>query len=515
MPAGVKSRSAYLINIRYVMPQIFEKVATSRPPMSAFDLSREQKLSGRIGNLIPTYLEEIVPGDQFRVNTESLVRFLPMIAPVMHRVDCYMHYFFVPNRLIWDQWEDFITGGQEGTTTPAMPVLSFTGGASIGSLHDYLGLPTPGADTASVNVSALPFRAYQLIHHEYYRDETIDPELIKNPSSFNSLATSELVKIRNVRQEKDYFSSALPWPQRGADQSAPIEFSYKDISDIFNEDGSSPGISQNVETDSITGDQISAAGLARIENIESISMLINDLRRSSAIQRFLEKQARGGYRYIETIFNHFGVRSSDARLQRPEYLGGGRQPVSISEVLNTSATASEPQGNMSGHGVATGATQSFTAEFEEHGYVIGMFFVRPKPGYQQGVMRHWTRFDKFDFYWPEFANLGEQEIINRELFFDSSDDAYNAETFGYQQRYAEMKYGCDTVHGLFRTDLNHWTMARIFATQPNLNPDFVNVESEDYDRVFAVAEEHDILVQLYHHVAARRPMPYFADPSLT
>lgn len=486
--------------------------------MSGFDLSREQKLSGQIGRLIPTYLEEVVPGDQFNVSTESLVRFAPMIAPVMHRVDTFIHYFFVPNRLVWNQWEDFITGGQDGTSTPTFPTipmgnLKTDGSPSNAQLADYLGIPNVSdVSTSTVKISELPFRAYQLIWNEYYRDPTLDDEV-------DITVEGDIIDLRNVRQEKDYFSTALPWPQRGADTEANTTIDYKSASDVFFEDGSDV-VSKDLGTraDSVMDD--GADNKVRVENIQDISMLINDLRRSSAIQRFLEKQARGGYRYIETILNHFGVRSSDARLQRPEYLGGGKQPVAISEVVSTAETVDStdatvsPVGQLAGHGVAAGRSNSFTAEFEEHGYVIGMFFVRPKPAYQQGIMRHWLRNDKYDFYWPEFANLGEQAVQNAELYFDDADDAFNAGTFGYQQRYAEYKYGCDSVHGDFRTTLNHWHMGRIFASQPQLNAEFVDVESEDYNRIFAASSGDNLWIQLFHNVKARRPMPYFSDPSL-
>lgn len=479
---------------------VFEQVEVERPQYSAFDLSREQKLSCKMGELIPTYLEEVVPGDMFRTNSEILVRMAPMIAPVMHRVNVFMHYFFVPHRLVWNQWEDFITGGQEGTTTPTMPTktLSLT---STGSLADYLGLPGGEGGTDSVDVSDLPFRAYVKIWNEYYRD----PNLADEVDVENMAPTDYSVRMR--AWEKDYFTSALPWTQRGNDSTVVTRTKTAE-----REDGTSPGVTLPPVTTNDAGDLLLDYS-GTTEDVELLGdMNINDLRRASAIQRFLEKQARGGYRYIETILSHFGVESSDARLQRPEYLGGGKQPVVISEVLNTSGTTTEPQGTMAGHGLASGVQNDFQAQFEEHGYVMGIMSVLPKTAYQQGIPRHFLRTDKYDYYWPEFANLGEQEIKNKELYWDTADSEYNDGTFGYQQRYAEYKYGQSTVHGEFRDTLDHWHLSRKFASQPSLNETFV--ESDPSERIFAETDTDHLWIQLYHDVKARRPMPYFADPTL-
>lgn len=488
------------------MPKIFDKVQQTKPRMSAFDLSREQKLSCVMGDLVPTYLEEIVPGDQFRVKSEIMMRLAPMIAPVMHRVDVYMHYFFVPNRLVWDQWEDFITGGQQGTSNPTLPTFNLSD-LNV-ALADYLGLPKIPAGTSDPAVSQLPFRAYNLIWNEYYRDETLQNEV--------DIHAGQVLDLRNMRKrcwEKDYFTSALSFTQRGADISVPQ--TLKNPAEITS-DGAL-GVSENIEMDQQGGatrwlDTATAGDHPLIiDAVEGID--INDLRRSTALQRFLEKQARGGYRYIETILSHFGVRSSDSRLQRPEYLGGGKQNVMISEVLNTSSTATEPQGNMAGHGISHSETNTFQAQFEEHGYVIGIMSVLPRTAYQQGVHRHWLRDDKFDFYWPDFAHLGEQEVQNLEIYYDPNDDAYNNGVFGYQQRYGEYKYGCSTVHADFKSSLDFWHMGRIFGSQPALNASFV--QSNPTDRIFATTSDDTLWVQIYHNVKARRPMPYFADPRLS
>lgn len=497
------------------MPKIFDRVGSRKPRYSAFDLSREQKLSFSMGELVPTYLDEIVPGDQFRVRSEAMLRLSPLLAPVMHRVNLYMHYFFVPNRIVWNQWEEYITGGKDGESVPNIPIFTMGTVPAESRLADYMGIPAHSSGGGGVQIQNLPFRAYQQIWYDYYRDENFDPEV-----PVQSMDNPTLSTLRTRNWEKDYYTSCLPWTQRGPEVTVPAGFNYRDPALLYKQGTDDPtavGALDAIQPGggiAVMRDNDNDA--TRIENIsgDEANLNINDLRKSSALQRFLEKQARGGYRYIETILSHFGVKSSDARLQRAEYLGGGRQPIVISEVLNTTGTTESPQGDMAGHGISVGTTNSFSKRFEEHGYVLGIMSVLPRTGYQQGIERHWLRSDKEDFYWPEFANLGEQEVTHKEVFFDEVDDGtYNNGTFGYQQRYAEYKYGCSTVHGDFRNTLDYWHMGRIFDTPPALNADFVNADPTT--RIFAVEEGDQLWCQLYHSVKARRPMPYFADPRLT
>ena len=518
--------------------------------MSAFDLSREQKLSCKLGELVPTYLEEVLPGDQFRVKTESLVRFAPMLAPVMHRVDVFMHYFFIPNRIIWSEWEDFISGDRDGDITGVpitFPTVNANGSwasvAADNKLADYLGLPVQELGnnlTPAFPVSQLPFRAYQQVYNDYYRDPNLEDEV-----DFSTY--TNFIQLRNRKWEKDYLTSALPFVQRGVAAGVPIDVNYSPQSSAYlamtgttNPDGSvQPGTgtldtsASNLRANIVGGNggNIDSGNLAnrptRIENLSSsLDFQINELRKASALQRWLEKQALGGYRYIETIYSHFGVKSSDRRLQRAEYLGGGKTPVLISEVLNTSATTYDntemPQGTMTGHGISAGESISFQTSIEEHGYIMGIMSIMPKPVYMNGVHRHWLRNDKFDYFWPELANLGEQEVKDVEVMV--TDNAVtNDSTFGYQQRYAEYKYGRSTVHGDFRNTLDYWHMARKFAKDgsgngPGLNAAFMDCDHFDdtISNVFAVddAQVDTCWVQLYHDVKARRPMPYFANPSL-
>lgn len=497
------------------MKNIFETVNMKKPRRSAFDLSHEKKLSFNMGELIPSLLQEVVPGDHFKGKTETMVRMAPLIAPIMHRVNVFVHYFFVPNRIVWNEWEDFITGGKDGTTAPVMPTIDFTASQVAGKLPDYLGLPQ--SSNNPINVNALPFWAYRKIFEDYYMDLNLqDPPTYNTDGAANSA-------ILNRAWEKDYFTSALPWPQRGPDVDMPVDGSfspqYWDTSKVVRTDGTK-GVGGNLGADDNIGIDadltMGGTGLdSRIENlqdpqtVDGLGVTIRQLRESSALQRWLEKQARGGSRYIETILSHFGVKSSDQRLQRAEYLGGGKSPIVISEVLNTSNTAEAPQGAMAGHGISTGVTNEFNYKVEEHGYIMGIMSILPRTAYQDGIPRTFSRRDKTDYYWPEFANLGEQEVLNKEIY---ANNALPDGTFGYQQRYAEYKYAMDTVHGDFRSTLDFWHMGRQFATSPALNGPFI--KANPTDRIFAVSTGDKIWAQIYNEIKAKRPMPYFSNPSM-
>lgn len=522
--------------------RLFDSVRMTRPRLNKFDLSHERKLSMNMGDLIPIMVQEIVPGDKFRVNSEVFMRVAPMLAPIMHRVNVTTHYFFVPNRLIWNEFEDFITGGRLGTTLPAVPTIVVDTDAEAldfadGKLSDYLGVPNLalGGIVSAIGFSALPFRAYQLIWDQYYRDQNLQASLDVSLTS-GIVSDGERVKLATMRKrawEKDYFTSALPFSQRGADVSLPIigdttDITYKDISLIKKaSDGSGVGNNKFVGTGNLDGDDMwagdptpAAGEAARIENIDSFSfdatsVTINVLRRAVKLQEWLEKNARGGARYVEQILSHFGVVSSDARLQRCEYLGGGKNALQISEVLSTfqADDGDIPQGNMAGRGISYGKTNGFSKRFEEHGFVIGVMSVLPVTGYQQGFHRMFHRGEKFDYYWPEFAHLGEQEIKNREIYVDPAAVGNWNDTWGYQSRYAEYKYMCSSVHGEFRQSLSYWHMGRIFANFPPLDVDFVT--SNPTHRIFPVTdpEVHKLYVSIFNRVDALRPMPYFGTPS--
>lgn len=502
------------------MSKLFNQVTFSKPKRNLFDLSHEKKLTMNMGDLVPIMCQEIVPGDSFKVNTESLIRFAPMVSPAMHRINSYIHYFFVPNRLLFDKWETFITGGADGKQTAAMPYIQITNGdeskIALGSLADYLGLPQPATIVNyAVNINALPFRAYQLIYNEYYRDQNlITPVAItKNEGQLDSTEKAAAMTLRKRAWEKDYFTSALPWSQRGDEILLPNEVTYRERGISIGTDGSPTVAAGNVATTDSTG-QLTTGGVpSNIDNIEGIGITINDLRRSARLQEFLEKTARGGSRLTEVIKAFFGVHSSDARLQRPEFLGGGKVPVQISSVLSTFNNDTVEGARMYGHGVAMGNTNKFNRFFEEHGWIIGIMSVLPRTGYQQGIPRHFLKFDKFDLYWPTFAQLGEQEVYDSELWHDYN-NVYPKSTFGYQSRYAEYKFAPSTVHGDFKVTLDFWHLGRKFVNKPLLHQIFVEANVDD--RIFADTSPgtHKLYVQLYNDVKALRPMPYFNNPIL-
>lgn len=495
----------------------------TKPKSNVFDLSHDVKLSFNQGELIPTCCVECVPGDKFSLGCESLVRFQPMVAPVMHRFNVTMHYFFVPFRILWDRWEKFITNTDDGGGVPAFPTVLMNT-ANYSRLADYLGIPPPiGANTETI--SAMPFAAYQRIWQEYYRDQNVmdvEPlELVDGDNSAEALFRQ--LRLRNW--EHDYFTSALPYAQKGDAVNLPIGI-FEDVN-VFREDPLTGNNSVAMEGIGLPGagndDPIVLYGTpanavgsdlyADTSSLQPDNVTINDLRRSFRLQEWLEKNARGGTRYIENILMHFGVRSSDKRLNRPEYITGTKSPVVVSEVLNTSDTAEAPQGNMSGHAVSVTAGKYGRYFAEEHGYIVGIMSVLPKTAYQQGIPRMFSKTeDPFQYYWPSFAHIGEQEIKNKEIYAYQAAGA-GENTFGYIPRYSEYKFENSRIAGDFRTTLDFWHAGRIFAAPPALNASFQ--AANPTHRIFAVTdtEEHKMLAHVYHKIKAVRRMPKFGTPT--
>jgi hypothetical protein len=436
----------------------------------------------------------------------------------------FTHFFFVPNRLLYDNWQSFITGGPQGTDQPTFPVMTLNQAnravwAFSGSLADYFGIPIPGAPAITIpyDVNALPFRAYQQIYNDYYRDQTLStPAAITKNDTVAGGELNALLQLQKRYWEKDYFTSALPWTQRGAQVNIPNTINYSSnpqltfasapssMDYLITQSGTNPtGIASN------TG----ARAVTKIANLQGIDISLINLRRAARLQEWLEKNATGGSRYIEQILAHFGVKSSDARLQRSEYLGGGKTPVVVSEVLSMVKEATNPQGTMTGHGISVGQHGGFNKFFEEHGYVIGIMSVIPRTAYQQGMPRYLQKGDRYDWFWPEFSQIGEQAIYNKELYLDWSEGVnHNEDIFGYTPRYAEYKFQQSTVHGDFKNTLNYWHLGRIFGARPSLNDAFVR--SDPTTRAYAVTDGQHLWVQLYNSVKAIRPMPVFGTPTL-
>lgn len=499
---------------------IFNRVKAETPGKSAIDLSHEKKLSFDMGELVPIFLSEVVPGDKFTVNSEVFLRLAPMISPVMHRVNAYVHYFYVPHRLIWDGFEEHISGSDVHSYVPHMSVV---GTANMffqkGSLADYFGITPTGTNPVvagqELSINALPFRAYWEIWNQYYRDQNLQD--LNNFSKGDNLETGDMALLTGLAKrcwEKDYFTSALANPQIGEPVEIPVNVNYRNPTQIL-----AGGVGA---TGAVTGNggilQTNGQG-SIVNNIDNAGITIDDLRTSNKIQEWLEAIARSGQRYYEHLRNLWGVKSSDARLHIPEYLGGGKSPIIISEVLQSVTTEDNPAGDMAGHGVSYGNKNYFSKYFEEHGYVIGILSVLPRTAYQQGIPRLFLKDSVTDWYFPQFANLGEQEVKYCELFHlweDSTPDFASDSTFGYQSRYAEYKHIQDSVHGDFRDNLAHWTMARIFdpnGEYPGLSSPFV--ESDPTKRIFAVETQDDhIYAQVFNNVKTLRPMPLFGVPKL-
>lgn len=539
-------------------------IQTKKPSKNRFDLSYPSKITGNMGVLYPCYLAEVVPGDSFRVDTSQMVRFSPLLAPAYENIDIKLDYFFIPYRLVWDEWKDFITGGEDGNDLPSFPRFPVTQQfrdefLKKNDLLCYMGVP-PAIDTGEAvtweevpiddsgqHLSLLQARAYQLTHHEYFRDQNVGTEYEQYRTSGIEDNLSNLrdqLTIRRTSWEKDYFTSALPFLQRGSEVTLPLG----NIAPVVVNEDALPGVGgtnfppvwRNVSDGStaqgsLVADNPSGITETPINNSvyldpntslevdlqNATAATINELRKASALQEWLELMARAGSRYREQIYAMFGERIPDYTVQVPQYLGGGRTPVMISEVLSTyqnndSANPDRPQGDMTGHAIATGSNIGFQQNFQEHGVVLGLVRVVPRTTYVQGLPRFWTKFDKFDYYFPHFAHLGEQEILNKELFvLGSGDDGDDGAIFGYQQRYAEYKYAKGMIAGDFYDNLAFWELSRRFPSVPVLNQSFIECNPDK--RIFAIEDpdEDSLWMFFYHKVDALRPIPYFSNPTLT
>lgn len=544
---------------------LFSQIPSAQIPRSVFDRSHGYKTTFNSGYLVPFYVDEVLPGDSFKLTATLFARLATPIVPFMDNLYLETFFFFVPNRLVWDNWQKF-NGEQKNPSDSTDFLIPTVSGTNVQNqtLWDYFGLPT-NVDKA-LKVNALPFRAYNLIFNEWFRDENLQ-ESLKVPTGDGPDNLSDYNLIRRGKRH-DYFTSCLPWPQKGPGVEisiggqarlnisasdtplfAPTAFSggsnvpigslvagpNSNSSNIYgiNSHGDAglvnlaSGLYNNVGVrfpgskgnDSGSGFYLkwSNPGLTGTADLSSATPIsINDLRQAFQIQKLYERDARGGTRYTEILRSHFGVISPDARLQRPEYLGGSSARISINPVQQTSSTnETTPQGNLAAFGVVSDSFHGFSKSFVEHGYVFGFVNVRADLTYQQGLNRMWSRQGRFDFYWPVLAHLGEQAVLNKEIYAQGTAD--DDKVFGYQERYAEYRYYPGQITGKFRsTDpqpLDSWHLAQKFSSLPTLSAQFVQ-DDPPVERVIAVQNEPQFLFDSYIRLKCARPMPVYSVPGL-
>lgn len=515
---------------------------------SKFSLSHYRLFSCKMGYLLPIGITECLPGDTFQQATSVFLRCAPLVTPVMHPVHVTVHHWFIPTRLLWNKWEDFITGGPDGMDTSEMPTMKSPaqGGFPIGGLFDYLGVPT---GIPNLVVSALPARAYALLYNECYRDQDLESELVLSLES--GLDTSTSRNIKRCDWARDYFTTARPWPQKGPAVSVPVNLTAAGEPTItatitgngtptFKATGSGGTVTSSLKVVNTAGSNVGIGGPVSIDrsgtpgsanpntsltwadpkltaninfqsgNPELGSVDINQLREAFALQRFEEHRALYGSRYVEYL-RYLGVKSSDARLQRPEYLGGSRQTIQFSEVLQTAPGGDDPVGALKGHGIGAMRTNRFRRFFEEHGYVITIMMVRPISVYMQGLSRMWNRRVKEDYFQRELQHIGQQEVLTKELYAGNTNGPTADDViFGYQNRYDEYRWHESYVSGEFRTILNSWHMARDFANTPVLNADFISAVPTN--RIFAARNNDTLYCMANHSIQARRLMSKYGNP---
>ena len=515
----------------------FAMVPRADIPRSRFNVQTSHKTTFDAGKLIPIYVDEVLPGDTFSLSCTAFGRMATPIFPIMDNLHMDTFFFFVPYRLVWDNWKRFM-GEQrnpgDSTSFLVPQVQTPVAGWPIGSIGDYFGLPTVGQVAAgkSVTHSALPFRAYNLIFNEWFRDENLVPSFLVNTDDGPDSSANYAILNRGKRH--DYFTSCLPWPQKGASVNLPLgtQAPVKIVPGsaggrMVNSAGSpiSPGTLSTVAGGFFSGSASPAlsigydpTGTLYADLSAATAATINAIRTAFQVQKLLERDARGGTRYTEIIRSHFGVVSPDSRLQRPEYLGGSSVPVNIAPVAQTSASAisgsATPQGNLSAIGTLL-SKSGFTQSFTEHGIIIGLANIRADLNYQQGMRRFWSRRTRYDFYFPAFANLGEQAVLSKEIYCtgDSTDD----DVFGYQERWAEYRYHPSLITGRFRSTaastLDSWHLAQKFSSRPLLNAAFIN-EDPPISRVSAVNTSltNQFIFDSFFNIKMARPMPMYSVP---
>jgi hypothetical protein len=545
---------------------------------SQFDRSSSLKTSFNVGDVVPFYLDEVLPGDTFKISTSKVVRFQTLLTPMMDNVYLDTYYFFVPNRLVWDHWKEF---NGENTQSAWIPEVEYSipqvtapsGGWNIGTIADYFGIPT---GVSGLSVSALPFRAYTMIMNEWFRDQNLVDPLLLDTDDTTRIGSND-AGIDKVElggkpfvagKYHDYFTSCLPAPQKGPDVMIPVTGAGASLPVVaLNEDASaasglstfyntvytgfastsnpevrSYGVANNGTAPSVVSSEksfpanlasipatgvdpkngypIMPANLWAINTGSQAAATINQLRMAFQIQKLYERDARGGTRYTEILRSHFGVVSPDARLQRPEYLGGNRIPININQVIQTSGTVegSTPQGATAGQSLTTDRHSDFTKSFTEHGYVIGLLVARYDHTYQQGLDRLWSRKGRFDFYWPVLVNIGEQAVKNKEIYAQGTE--VDDEVFGYQEAWAEYRYKPNRVTGEMRSSapasLDVWHLGDDYSALPRLSAEWIQEDAKTVDRVLAVQSSvsNQLFADLYVKNICTRPMPMYSIPGL-